>query len=665
MEQIKRPILPPWLFMLLVVLYDEILLHLWASGSLIAGRLGSVILLALAVGAALALVVSFLGKWGAVVISVLLAVLYLVEYFVRDAYHVFMPLASVLTGAGDVASDFMSVVAGLLGREWWRIAVVLLPVLLFVFLPQPRGKRGWKLRGLLAAVTVAALALGWCCIRFLSPDAAKLTTAYNFNNAVQAFGLAPALALDAYHGDAGEAPQFQTQPTETTEAPTQSTQPLETEATTEATEPPIVYGDNALDLDFAALAESESDESLASIHSYLASLTPTLQNEYTGIFEGKNLILITAEAFSAEVIDPERTPTLYRMATEGVQFQDYYQPSWGGSTTTGEFSNLIGLVPTSGVGSMQVAVEQNLFLTLANQMKAIGYHTAAYHNHTYTYYDRDKTHPLLGYSTWMGIGNGMEAGVREIWPESDLEMMEFTVSDFLDKQPFSVYYMTVSGHALYSQMGNNMCDRHYDLLADTEYSETVKCYLACNMELEYAMESLLRQLEEAGIVENTVIVLATDHYPYGLENSSTWGNDKDYLSELYGYSVEDCFDRDHSALIIWSGGGEMKGVTVEDPVYSLDILPTVSNLFGLDYDSRLLVGRDVFSDAEPITLWIDHSWKTDLASYDASTGTLTGDVTQEYADRISAIVANKINYSKAVLQNKYFDRITGILSTEE
>ena len=55
-----------------------------------------------------------------------------------------------------------------------------------------------------------------------------------------------------------------------------------------------------------------------------------------------------------------------------------------------------------------------------------------------------------------------------------------------------------------------------DDLADLPYSEETRCYLACQMELELAMESLLRQLEEAGKLDDTVIVLSADHYPYGL-----------------------------------------------------------------------------------------------------------------------------------------------------
>ena len=66
--------------------------------------------------------------------------------------------------------------------------------------------------------------------------------------------------------------------------------------------------------------------------------------------------MFTAEAFSTEVIDPELTPSLYRLATKGIQFKDYYQPAWGGSTSTGEFTNITGLVPANGIDSIKEGV---------------------------------------------------------------------------------------------------------------------------------------------------------------------------------------------------------------------------------------------------------------------------------------------------------------------
>jgi lipoteichoic acid synthase len=177
------------------------------------------------------------------------------------------------------------------------------------------------------------------------------------------------------------------------------------------------------------------------------------------------------------------------------------------------------------------------------------------------------------------------------------------------------------------------------------------------------MEVLRVMREEAELKDIPVIVLTADHYPYCLEKSDTWGTTKDYLSELYGYQVTDCFGQDHNALLIWSGCIEDKGYHVDTPVYSLDIVPTLSNLFDVEWDSRLLPGRDIFSDAEPLVLWPNCSWKTDLGSYNAKTGKFTpvegAEIPDGYKERIDAIVRQKIRFSDEVLDLDYYDILFG------
>jgi len=210
-----------------------------------------------------------------------------------------------------------------------------------------------------------------------------------------------------------------------------------------------------------------------------------------------------------------------------------------------------------------------------------------------------------------------------------------------------------------------MVRKNYRRVEALQKSEAVKCYLAANLELEDAMTNLLRQLEAAGIAEDTVIVLAPDHYPYGLEKGSAWGNEKNYLKELYEVSEVDCFTRDRSALIIWSGSVEGEGITVKEPTSSLDILPTLLNLFGISFDSRLFVGRDVFSDAEPLVLWPDHSWRTDRGFYHALSGQFLPEegkqLDEAYQKQISAAVANRITYSEGVCRHDYFNVLAKLL----
>ncbi len=670
-EKVGKIPFPGWLFLILTVVYNELMLYLWCADSFRAGRLAAVLAFALGFGGVLALLTSFLpsgkaAKWTAVGLAAAATVICLMEYFLLDAYGVFMTPATILSGAGGVAKEYSGVVLSLLGRSLWRIGLLLLPTALYaVFCCSPAC--GWRLRGGLAALTVVMYLSGVGIVYGLNGDFNRFRASYDFDSAVDCFGLNMALTLEAFHSIGGkETPSFTTVSQQQTAS---AEQPQETQGRAEDPESAAVYGENRIEgLDFAALAESTTDSSIASIYSYLATLNPSKQNAYTGLFEGKNLILITAEAFTLQVIDPKLTPTLYRLANEGIRFTDYYQPAWGASTTSGEFSNLVGLVPTNGGMCMKEAIQQDLFLTMGHQLQKLGYYSVAYHNHNKDFYDRDKTHTHLGYDQFLAQYGGLE-GITPVWPESDLEMIDVTVPQYIGNQPFSIYYMTVSGHCMYSQSANAMSKKNYDKVADLDYSEAVKCYLAAQLELEAAMESLVRQLEEAGIADDTVIVLGTDHYPYGLERSGTWQNTSDYLRELYGVPEYDMFIRDRNALIIWSGCIEDMDIVVDEPVYSLDILPTLSNLFGVEYDSRLLVGRDVFSEEDALVLWPDYSWKTAWGTYNAQTGVFTpiGDAQVEDSDieDTSSKVADKITYSRWVLNEDFFNYVSDALAQEE
>lgn len=408
---------------------------------------------------------------------------------------------------------------------------------------------------------------------------------------------------------------------------------------------------NVINIDFDSLIASETDDTIKTMHQYFSSVIPTNKNEYTGTCKGYNLIHITAEGFSDFVIDKDRTPTLYKMVNEGFNFTNFYCPIWGVSTSDGEYANCVGLIPKAGVWSLYQSADNNLYYCFGNQFRRLGYLTLAFHDHTYSYYHRDVSHPNMGYD-YYGLGNGVD--VRETWPESDLEMIQKTSSKFIDTgDPFAIYYMTVSGHLNYTFTGNFQSYAHRDVVADLPYSDNVRAYLACNYELELAMKQLLEYLNEAGIAEKTVIVISPDHYPYGLTNEE--------ISELLGHDVEPNFELYKSRLIIYRQG--MTPVTVNKLCSSLDIIPTVSNLFGTEYDSRLLMGQDILSDSSPLVIFNNRSWITDKMSYNSQTGeykNLTAETLPDsYSDNINNIVKNKFSFSTAILDNDYYGVLFG------
>lgn len=429
---------------------------------------------------------------------------------------------------------------------------------------------------------------------------------------------------------------------------------------------PVVYGQSVASVDFAALADAGGN--YADIDAYVSTLTPSSQNAYTGSFAGKNLILICAEAFSGFLIDPELTPTLYRLSTNGINFNDYYQQSIAG-TTGGEYQLLFGLIPTSGGSSIKEITQNGTHTNIGALLNEQGYFGMAFHNSDYTYYDRHQTHTKLGYSGgYMGVGNGLEELISPVWPASDLELLQETLPMYIDKQPFNVYYMTVSGHSVYT-FGNNAMSRENKDAVDAwcakenlSYTEPVRAYIAANLELEKAVNYLVETLEEKGIADDTVICIAPDHFPYGLDSDASLGN-MPYLSELYGYPVNTYEERDRSRAIIWCGALEDKEpIIVDTPTSSVDILPTLCNLFGVEWDSRLYVGRDVLSDALPLVFFGNYDWKTDLGHYSSTSNIFTPTdenalIPEDYVKQISSMVRNRMTFSKSVLSCDYYTHV--------
>jgi len=384
------------------------------------------------------------------------------------------------------------------------------------------------------------------------------------------------------------------------------------------------------------------------MHQYFNSIPPTPKNEYTGKFKGYNLIFITAESFSPYAVHEDLTPTLYKLVNEGYNFTNFYNPIWGVSTTDGEYVACTGLIPKDGVWSFLKSSDNYLPFVMGNQLKNLGYNTVAYHNHSYKYYDRHLSHPNMGYE-YKGIGNGLN--VKKTWPESDIEMMEKSIPEYIDNEPFHAYYMTVSGHMQYNFFGNYIALKNKKLVDHLPYSTEAKAYISTQIELDKSLEYLLDKLEEKGVADKTLIVLSSDHYPYGLNKKT--------IDELAGHPVEENFEIYKSPLIIYSK--DMEQVTIDKPSSSLDIIPTISNLLGLEYDSRLLMGMDIFSDFDPLVIFQNKSYITNRGRYNSITKEFIpnkGEVIEdEYINMFSYIVNSKFYYSTKILETDYYNKI--------
>ena len=420
---------------------------------------------------------------------------------------------------------------------------------------------------------------------------------------------------------------------------------------------PRTYSSNSYNviesIDFTALADSTDSDILKATDEYLSNATPTRKNNYTGLLKDYNLITICAESFCPWFISEELTPTLYKLSHTGILFENYYG-TFQSVTTNGEYTMCMGLYPdmsrTKTDSSFNVAGTNYLPFCLGNALKGMGYQAWGYHDYIGDFYNRNITHANMGY-TFKTADSGLAMKID--WPSSDLEMMEASVDDYINSgEPFHAYYMTFSGHYQYN-WDNAMSAKNRDAVKDLPYSEPVKAYIACNLELEYALEYLMQRLEQAGVADKTCIVLTNDHYPYGLT--------EDEYNELAGQTLDTTFEKYRNSFICYVPGLS-ENIVVDEYCSTADILPTLLNLFGVDYDSRLLAGTDVLSSGLHVAVLSDKSFLTKAFRYDAGTETVipadeNTTVSGKLAEAYRLYVDSRFQLSGNILNSDYYAHV--------
>ena len=405
------------------------------------------------------------------------------------------------------------------------------------------------------------------------------------------------------------------------------------------------YGYNVLELN---LTKETTNNEIKKINEYIASNTGTKQNEYTGIFKDYNLIYITAESFDEIGVSEELTPTLYKLINSGFVFEEFYTPN-NLSTIGGEFQALTGLFPDSSILRTWRNGNNYFPYGLGTVYKNLGYNTYAYHNNSYVFQDRNKYLASQGFDNFLACYNGLEKRMNcRVWPQSDVDMMNVTIPDYINSdKPFMAYYMTVSGHFAYTYNDNYIASKNRNLVKDLNVGENAKAYVATQIELDRALEKLIQELENANKLDKTVIVLQADHYPYELDINS--------INSLSTFDRDENIGINHNALIIWNSNLKNKHIT--KPCMSTDVLPTVYNLFGIEYDSRLFTGTDILSDSFGIAIMKNHSWVTEEGIYYSTTNEFKAnkEVSDDYVRNVNNLVNNRLNISKSIIKDNYYN----------
>ena len=576
------------------------------------------------------------------ILTTFIVILFGAQIVYYSMYESILSFYSIMNG-GQV-TEFMDVIFDMILRNWYGILLFIIPIAVLIILHKKKiidfEKQNLKETLMKIGALIIIQVIAVLCVNFISTKDIYSNKNLYYKTHVpkltaKRMGFLTAMRLDLQRFIFG----FE--------------ETLVIETSSENIEDSKDKGYNVTNIDFENLIENEQDEAIKEMHEYFNTQEPTNKNEYTGMFEGKNLIVLVAESFSSLAIREDLTPNLYKLYKEGFQFDNFYTPVFPVSTADGEYITDTALIPKEGVWSFKEIVGNYMPYSYANVFENIGYSSNAYHNHTATYYNRDKYIETMGYNSYLAVGTGLEDRMNTSrWPNSDYEMINVTMDDYINNDKFLAYYMTVSGHLNYTKTGNAMVYRNWEQVENLPYSHKAKSYLAANIELDKAVGELIKRLSEAGKLEDTVIVISGDHYPYGLTLEE--------INELSTYQRDDTFEKYRMPFLIWSGSMK-EPIKVEKVGSSLDILPTVLNLFGIEYDSRLLIGRDILSNASPLVIFSDRSFITDKGRYNAITEEFipneNTEIEEGYVQKINNIIYKKYQMSRLILENDYYRKI--------
>ena len=551
-------------------------------------------------------------------------------------YGSYMSVKASFDGAGRI-SEFVGQFIDLIDPVYY---LALIPPLVTTLLSYRIEYSQTKniLPAVLAVVCAILLEAGAHFTLVNTPYASLYSNPRFIDRSIREFGLSRFLIQDfrSIHQDSSELLM-----PETTAEPTISSETQEA-ASSEDT---VSRKNDIDDTSWNELMQADDNDERKKIDQYLMSRTVTDYNDHTGMFQDYNVVYVMIEAFDYMAIDPQLTPTLYKMKEEGWDFTHHYTPKFSCATGESEFVSEISLVPMSDVCTPNQWASNDWQNSIFNLFEHAGYYTSAYHNWIDEYYDRRILYSQSGCEAYL---NYDDLNYTRLWGwQSDLEMMELTIPYWINQDRFFSLYVTTSTHFPYDQ-GSELGNRYLNEVSAVhpDYPLLVQRYISKAIELDKSMAYLLAQLEEAGKLDNTLIVLFADHHPLEtpLQILADYGGQE--ADRLNG------FDEDRTPFILYTPS--MKPEKLERVNSTFDILPTVVNLIGLDYDPRIYVGSDYFDPASKLVIFPNGSWITDNGSYYASDDTHDDTLGQEEIDARNLEVQNLFTISRMIYNSDYF-----------
>lgn len=377
------------------------------------------------------------------------------------------------------------------------------------------------------------------------------------------------------------------------------------------------------------MSDAERQQADDYVAAYEAAKT---DNEYTGLFAGKNLIMVQLEAIDTWMLDEAYMPNLAALKKQSISFEQHYTPAYiTAGTFNTEFMTNTSLLPATGGIPTSVYTRNEYPFSMANLFETAGYTSLSFHNSEGDVYNRGEVHPTLGYEKYTS-GNDMQM--------QDYQMDRYLMNGFDEMtagDPFFSFLITYSGHGPYGDdssiyQANAAAAKAAAKRTDGNYVYAV----AGAMETDRMIGELVDKLEASGHLDDTVLVFYADHYNYYMM-------DDGLNMDIKG--VDNMNMLQNTNFFIWSK--DVTPTQVEKVTASVDVLPTVANLFGLDTTGAFFVGHDGLGDQGGYVFFADGSWY-DGETYWFSKQEEGGDPAR------SSEISQVISMSNSVLAGNYY-----------
>lgn len=366
-------------------------------------------------------------------------------------------------------------------------------------------------------------------------------------------------------------------------------------------------------------------------------------NKLSGSLKGKNLMLVMLESIDTWLAVPEYMPNLCELMDRGVEFTDFYTPLFlSAGTFNTEIITQTGLVPPAA-GMANSGYATNAFpIGLPTLFKDEGYSVNSFHSAYPGIYSRGDIHQNLGFEKYHSY---VEMGMDDY--QLDSQMLR-GFDDMVAGERFYSYIITYSGHGPYTEELGNISAPHLEQARRAveksgvtgtpenmaEYTHAV----AHAMETDEFIGGLVERLEKEGLLEDTAVLLYADHY-------GKYMSDKEFLNEVKGVKAGTPELYHTPCVLIGAGLEPMK---VDKATCSLDIVPTIVDLFGLDAPMNYYAGESMFSPGEGLVPFPNNGL------YDGETYYAGGDDVPSQKDTRAAELRRRVDASMEAVRTDYF-----------